>query len=183
MRRWAKARSWPMPTGRARRRSDVGWRRCRSRPTPATFMRGHSWRVGCAVLLFIGTGALAQAGDDLAVAVTNASEPTLCAEKDNVHLKLLSPDVRRFTIEAVHPAYMGTIVVDRYAPDFRNCDMSNDPVHKAEPRRITLYETNEWQLVGLAFPSYWRAAKVPVRVGERVETGLHLLQLWTRFQE
>ncbi|HKA71818.1 MAG TPA: hypothetical protein VKE26_08430 [Xanthobacteraceae bacterium] len=133
------------------------------------------------LLATIATGAYA--GDELAVEVVNASEPTLCAEKDNVHLKLGSPDVRRFTIEAVHPAYMGTIVVDRYAPDFRNCDMSNDPVHKAEPRRITLYETNEWQLVGLAFPSYWRAAKVPVRVGERVETGLHLLQLWTRFQE
>jgi len=127
--------------------------------------------------------ATAQAGDELAVEVTNASEPTLCAEKDNVHLRLASPDVRRFTIEAVHPAYTGTIVVDRYAPDFRNCDMSGDPAHKAEPRRVTLYETNEWQLVGLTFPSYWRPAKVPVRVGERVETGLHLLQLWTRFQE
>src|SRR5262249_29579496 len=42
---------------------------------------------------------------------------------------------------------------------------------------------NEWQLVGHAFASYWRPAKVPVRVGERVENGLHLLQLWTRFQE
>ena len=56
------------------------------------------------------------------VEVVNASEPTLCAEKDNVHLKLASQDVRRFAIEAVHPPYMGTIVVDRYAPDFRNCD-------------------------------------------------------------
>ena len=33
-------------------------------------------------------------------------------------------------IEARHPAYMGTIVVDRSAPDFRNCDMSKDPVHQ-----------------------------------------------------
>jgi len=135
-----------------------------------------------AILLLV-MAADAYAGDELAVEVVNASEPTLCAEKDNVHLKLASPDVRRFTIEAVHPAYMGTIVVDRYAPDFRNCDMSNDPAHKAEPRRVTLYETNEWQLVGHTFPSYWRPANVPVRVGERVETGLHLLQLWTRFQE
>ena len=133
------------------------------------------------LLATIATGA--HAGDELAVEVVNASEPTLCAEKDNVHLKLASPDVRRFTIEAMHPAYMGTIVVDRYAPDFRNCDMSNEPAYKAEPRRVTLYETNEWQLVGHTFPSYWRPANVPVRVGERVETGLHLLQLWTRFQE
>jgi hypothetical protein len=133
-------------------------------------------------LLFVAVN-LAHAADELSVDVVNASEPTLCAEKDNVYLKLLSADVRRFTLEAVHPAYAGTIVVDRYAPDFHNCDMAGDPAYKAEPRRVTLYETNEWQLVGHTFPSYWRPNKVPVRVGERVENGLHLLQLWTRFQE
>ena len=138
-----------------------------------------------ALLLALLAAALlrAQAADDLTVDVVNASEPTLCAEKDNVYVKLTSPDVRRFTIEAVHPAYAGTIVVDRYAPDFRNCDMSADPSHKAEPRRVTLHETNEWQLVGHSFASYWRPNTVPVRVGDRVEKGLHLLQLWTRFQE
>ena len=127
--------------------------------------------------------APSRAADELAVSVVNASEPTLCAEKDNVYLKLVSPAVRRFIVEAVHPAYMGTIVVDRYAPDFRNCDMSSDPAHKSEPRRVTLYETAEWQLVGHTFPSFWRPQHVPVRVGSRVETGLHLIQLWTRFQE
>jgi hypothetical protein len=121
--------------------------------------------------------------DDLAVDVVNASEPTLCAEKDNVYLKLVSGAARRFAVEAVHPAYMGTIVVDRYAPDFRNCDMSGDPAHTFEPRRVTIYETEQWQLVGLTFPSFWRPNRVPVRVGDRVENGLHLLQLWTRFQE
>ena len=65
------------------------------------------------------------AADELAVDVINASEPTLCAETDNVYLKLVSREVRRLMIEAVHPAYMGTIVVDRSAPDFRNCDMSS----------------------------------------------------------
>jgi hypothetical protein len=140
------------------------------------------WRIGCAILLLACT-SYARAGDDLAVEVVNASEPTLCAEKDNVHLKLTSPNVRRFTVEAMHPAYMGTIVVDRYAPDFRNCDMSGDPAFKAAPRRVTLHETNEWQLVGHTFASYWRPNTVPVRVGDRIETGLHLLQLWTRFQE
>jgi hypothetical protein len=119
----------------------------------------------------------------MVIEVVNESEPTLCAEKDNVYLKLIASDVRRFTIEAVHPAYVGTIVADRAAPDFRNCDMSRDPVHKAEPRRVTLYETLEWQLVGLTFPSFWRPSQIPVRVGNRVETGLHLLQVWMRFQE
>ena len=125
----------------------------------------------------------AQAQDALAVEVVNASEPTLCAEKDNVYLKLQSGDVRRFTIEAQHPAYVGTIVQDRWAPDFTNCDMSKDPSFKFEKRRLTIYETEEWQLVGLTFPSFWRPNQVPVRVGNRVETGFHLLQLWTRYQE
>jgi hypothetical protein len=138
---------------------------------------------GATLIAAVVFSAPARAADTLIVDVINGSEPTLCAESDNVYVRLHSGQVRRFTIEAVHPAYIGTIVVDRAAPDFRNCDMSADPAHKAEPRRVTLYETPEWQLVGLTFPSFWRAQPVPVRVGERVETGLHLLQLWTRFQE
>ena len=91
--------------------------------------------------------------------------------------------MRRFTIEATHPAYMGTIVKDRWAPDFTHCDMSNDPAFKFEKRRLTIYETEEWQFVGLTFPSFWRPNQIPVRVGNRTETGFHLLQLWTRYQE
>ncbi len=123
------------------------------------------------------------AAESVPVTVENASTPTLCAETDNVYLKLASSAVRRFTIEAVHPAYAGTIVADRTAPDFRHCDMSADPVHRADPRRVTLFETADLQLVGHTFPSFWRPAAVPVRVGARVETGLHLLQLFTKFKE
>src|SRR5581483_2666755 len=93
--------------------------------------------------------------------------------------KLASPQTRGFRITAVHPAYIGTIMVDRWAPDFTNCDMSNDPVFNFEKRRVTIYETENWWLVGLTFPSFWRPNQVPVRVGNRVETGFHLLQLWT----
>jgi hypothetical protein len=134
-------------------------------------------------LLLLATLGAAKAADDLAVEVVNASKPTLCAEEDNVYLKFESPQAKRFTIEAAHPAYIGTIVVDRWAPDFTHCDMSNDPSFKFEKRRLTIYETEEWQLVGLTFPSFWRPNQVPVRVGNRVETGFHLLQLWTRHQE
>jgi hypothetical protein len=127
--------------------------------------------------------ACALAASPLAVTVENASTPTLCAETDNIYLKLTSAAVRQFTIEATHPAYAGTIVADRTAPDFRNCDMSSDPVHRAEPRRVTIYETGDLQLIGHTFASFWRPAAVPVRVGARVETGLHLLQLFTKFKE
>ncbi|MEX2034839.1 MAG: hypothetical protein WEA28_06590 [Xanthobacteraceae bacterium] len=136
-----------------------------------------------ALLLLLAAPAGAQAADPLAVDVLNASEPTLCAEKDNVYLKLQSGAARRFKIEAAHPAYIGSIVVDRFAPDFTHCDMSSDPAFKFEKRRKTIYETEEWQLVGLTFESFWRPNQVPVRVGDRVESGFHLLQLWTRHQE
>jgi hypothetical protein len=130
-----------------------------------------------AVLLAAFDGTLAD--DKLAVEVINGSEPTLCAEKDNVYLKFQSGEARRFTIEAVHPAYAGTILVDRWAPDFTNCDMSSDPSFKFDKRRVTIYETEEMWLVGLTFENFWRPNQVPVRVGNRIETGFHLLQLWT----
>lgn len=144
-------------------------------------------RVRTAMLaaVLVCPATVVRAADDLAVDVINASEPTLCAETDNVYLKLVSPQVRRFTIEAAHPAYMGTIVVDRAAPDFGNCDMAAapGPAPSETPQRRTLFETPELQLVGLTIPNFWRSNKVPVRVGDRTDSGLQLLQLWTRHQE
>src|SRR5260370_21255856 len=61
--------------------------------------------------------------------------------------------------------------------------MAGDPVRRAEPRRVTIYETGDLQLIGPACTSFWRPNRVPVRVGARVETGLHLLQLFTKFKE
>jgi hypothetical protein len=145
--------------------------------------RDWMWRDAGIALAVLAAPCCAFAADPMAVEVVNASTPTLCTETDNVYLKLTSAAVRRFTIEATHPAYAGTIVADRTAPDFRNCDMSSDPVHRAEPRRVTIYETGDLQLIGYTFPSFWRPGTVPVRVGNRVESGLHLLQLFTKFRE
>jgi hypothetical protein len=145
-------------------------------------------RIGTATAAMLASAWLAATlgaakAEPIAVEVVNASVPTLCAETDNIYLKFLSATARAFTIEAEHPAYAGTIVADRSAADFRNCDASSDPVYRTEPRRVTLYETNELQLVGHTYPSFWRPASVPVRVGARVENGLHLLQLYTHYKE
>lgn len=133
--------------------------------------------------LWLAVLAPAAAQNELSVEVINDSTPTRCAEEDNVYIKLQAAEVRRFRIEARHPAYVGTIVTDRSAPDFTNCTMASSAAYKFERRRLTLYETEDWQLVGLTFPSFWRPNSVPVRVGQRTESGFHLLQLWTRFQE
>ncbi|MCS6779913.1 MAG: hypothetical protein NZ555_09440 [Geminicoccaceae bacterium] len=130
-------------------------------------------------------GAARAAADGPLVHILNRSEPTACAEKDNVTLELFSEEVRRFTVEAVHPAYIGTLDVDRWLPDLRNCEqvVSTAPVYSFHPARKTIFETVEWQLIGYVFAKFWRPSLVPFRVGETVHEGFHVLQLWTRFQE
>src|SRR5271155_2879667 len=139
--------------------------------------------VAAAMLAVPPLASATRAAQPIAVEVVNASKPTLCAENDNVYVQLFSAEVRRFTVVAEHPAYSGTIVADRSAPDFRHCDMAGDPAFKAEPRRVTLYETGDLQLIGYTFSSFWRPNAVPVRVGDRVESGLHLLQLFTKYRQ
>jgi hypothetical protein len=107
----------------------------------------------------------------------NASQPTLCAEEDNVYVKIVGTGISAFRIVAEHPPYIASVVKDSTAPDFTNCDMSNDPVFKFEPRTVTLYEDAHTRLVGHAFPTFWRPESVDFRVGDRVERGLHLVQL------
>ncbi len=120
------------------------------------------------------------AASDVAVEVRNESEPVLCAEKDNVTIKAISPEVRRFQIEAAHPAYIAGLVKDNWEADWTACDMTGDPVFAAPvpPRRVTFYESIEYWLVGYTFPTFWRPADTTFRVGDRVEKGLHLVQLW-----
>jgi len=115
-----------------------------------------------------------------AVEVTNASEPVLCAEKDNVTVNFASTEVRRFQIEAAHPAYIGTLHRDSYEADWTGCRAKGDPAPgpPQPPKRTTLYEQIDLWVVGLRFAEFWRPATATVRIGERVETGIHLLQVW-----
>jgi hypothetical protein len=113
--------------------------------------------------------------------VTNTSEPVLCAEKDNVTLNFTSPDVTAFRIEATHPAYLAGVQRDSFEADWTACDMSADPAVKSEvkaPVRRTIYEEPGLWVVGWTMPTYWRPSTATVRIGDRVERGLHLLQVW-----
>jgi hypothetical protein len=122
---------------------------------------------------------------ELAVEVTNASEPALCAEQDNVTLTFASPDVRRFRVEAIHPAYIDTLRADRFGPNFTDCphELSPATTELRPPRRVTFYEDAESWLTGFTFTNYWRPHDIPFRVGDRVEVGLHVVQLWVRRNE
>ncbi len=118
--------------------------------------------------------------DGLAVDVKNETEPVLCAEKDNVAISFANKDVRAFRIEAAHPVYLSDGLRTNFEADWTACDMSADPSYVApgQPRKVTLYEETELWVVGYAFPAFWRPSTATVRIGDRVETGLHLLQVW-----
>jgi hypothetical protein len=124
--------------------------------------------------------ARAQSPAAPAVEVTNASEPVLCAEKDNVTINLASKEVRGFRIEAAHPSYIGTIQRDSFEADWTGCTAPGDPKAGTPqpPQRTTLYEQIDFWVVGLTFADFWRPATATVRIDERIEKNIHLLQVW-----
>jgi hypothetical protein len=143
------------------------------------------WRsLALSMLLLTGGCAAISATTLTPVAIpvdfVNASRPTLCAEEDNVYVKLAGPDISAFRIRAEHPPYLADITTDLTAPDFTSCDMSNDPSFAFEPRTTILYQDESIRLVGHRFGSFWRPEVVDFKIGTRNEPGLHLVQLLRR---
>ena len=162
-------------------------RRCFGLPLTPSFspQAGRGGRAGRAaalgIMLVLSVApAFAQSPTPLAVEVTNASEPVLCAEKDNITINLASKDVRRFRIEAAHPSYIGTIQRDSFEADWTGCTGRDDPKPGVPqpPKRTTLYEQIDFWVVGLTFADFWRPSTATVRIGDRVVRNIHLLQVW-----
>jgi hypothetical protein len=134
--------------------------------------------------MWVGPCLAAETKKDVAVEVTGASEPVRCAEKDNVTINFASKDVRRFSIEATHPAYLGTLQRDSFDPDWTGCTAPGDPTPAPTaaqlPKRTTLYEEYDLWVVGQTYPSFWRPVTAGVRIGDRVARDIHLLQVWMR---
>lgn len=121
--------------------------------------------------------------DEIAVSARNLSTPDLCAEKDNIQIDFASAAVKTFRVQATHPAYIGMIVNDRYAPDFSSCSFYTDEKFGDIGQRVTLFETPDLQLVGYKLPTFWRPADTPVRVGDKTFQGISAFQLWIRYRE
>jgi len=153
-----------------------------------TFTDRRRFLLGGASLALVAPRALAepQPEEEFQVRVENNSTPELCAEKDNIELDFFATRLRRMQVQAVHPSYINMIGSDRYAPDWSSCDFSHDYSGFAEhTQRVTFWETPDLWLVGYRLPShaFWRPAAVPVRVGDRVENGFHLVQLWMNYRQ
>lgn len=119
------------------------------------------------------------------VEVVNATKATTCAEEDNVYVKLYGEGIRGMRIEALHPAYMDKVTVDSYAPDFSGCNFDGtshptDPKHKFMPKRVILWETADWLMVGNTYETFWRPDSVDFVVAGKVEKDIHLMQLYRK---
>ena len=134
-----------------------------------------------ALAAVVACGGPPAAAGEAAVEVINRSRPTLCAEEDNVQVELFSPAVRRFRLEATHPAYIAALQADRIAPDLTNCaDFPADPEYGLPAERVAIHEGQDWRLIGYRLAKFWRPRPVPLLVQGRVHRGLYLLQLWAR---
>jgi hypothetical protein len=125
--------------------------------------------------LQVGAGRAADSPDEAWVA--NLSEPTRCAEFDNVYYTLTNPKVGRFQIEVSAPVYLADLKTDSTEPDFTDCEaMKDDPKHRFTPRKLTLYEDADIRIVGHTYAEAWRPRGAEVVVGEMREHDLHLVQ-------
>lgn len=121
----------------------------------------------------------------VAVQVVNASKRTACAEEDNVYVKLLGQGVRTMRIEARHPSYMKELATDSYEPDFSNCNFDEnahptDPKYTFMPKRVILWESDDFLMVGNTHETFWRPNKVDVTVGSQLTREVHLVQLYLK---
>lgn len=146
-------------------------------------MKRFAIALACLLPLVAGAPARGQTKPDLAVEARNLSAPDICAEKDNIQIDFVSPLVRSFRVQAVHPVYIGGIGVDRYAPDFSSCSFATHKYFGEDGERVTLYETPALQVVAYRLPNFWRPARTPIRIGAKTFEGFHAVQLWVRHRE
>ena len=160
-------------------------------PMPPTFVPTIAMlRLPLCALLMAAAGATAPvvaAENRIPVEATNKSEPVACAEKDNVDLEFTSREVAGLRIQAAHPAYAGMLRAPHDLPDFSGCTAADDPKlptqaeqKKYTEERVTFWENSDFWLVGYRHSSFWRPANVPLKVGNRVEQGFDIVQLWAR---
>jgi hypothetical protein len=132
------------------------------------------------------------------VTVINATVPTKCAEEDNVYIKLQSPDVTKFTFDAVQPIYAAKVRFNRRAPDFTNCTFGPlvdaqkakaqvkapapvaAPPAPFKPASQVLYEDADIIINGIRYPDFWRKSPVPLTVAGIRQANWHLLQVFTK---
>lgn len=115
------------------------------------------------------------------VDLTNRSQPTRCAEEDNINMALgarRGPYRVAFTLAALHPPY--PIGPDNREPDFSNCP-PGPPVKVDQLETIPLLDDHVATVVhAIRDPNFYRPAGMTVRVGQRSESRVHCIRLVRR---
>lgn len=111
--------------------------------------------------------------------VINATRTTLCAEEDNVYVKLAGADLSGMRIEARQPPYISQLKIDDSKADFTDCHFkqSENPVYHFEPKQVVLWENERFLMLGNTYETFWRKDQVPVMVQGKVTEQIHLIQL------
>jgi hypothetical protein len=139
-------------------------------------------RLCAALVLGVALAGPAAAQEPDAAWVQNRSDPTTCAEFDNVYYTFANPKVRSFRIDVSAPVYLDDLKTDSTGPDFANCEaMKDDPKHRFTPKKLTLYEDADTRIVGHTYGESWRAHGAEVVIGDTDEDDLHLIQLFQKF--
>ena len=114
--------------------------------------------------------------------VTNATRTTQCAEEDNVYVKLSGEGLSGMRIEARQPPYISQLTVDDSKADFTDCNFkqSENPVYHFQPKKVVLWESERYVMLGNTYETFWRADQVPVVVEGRVTEQIHLIQLFLK---
>jgi hypothetical protein len=117
--------------------------------------------------------------------VVNASRVTGCAEEDNVYVKLFGRGLRALRVEARHPTYMKRVQADLYDPDFTDCNFDGnahptDPAYRFTPKRVILWESEQFLMVGNTYETFWRANTPEFVVDGKATPEIHLMQLYLK---
>jgi len=116
--------------------------------------------------------------DAAPIVARNGTVPTLCAEHDNISVGLAAPDSYRitsFSFAMSHPTYEWT--VDHTAPDFSNCQPTEEPVYDFTPATRGVPGTGAAGIVAVTEPQWWLPTGMTVIANDTAIEDVHYIAM------
>jgi hypothetical protein len=120
------------------------------------------------------------------IQLDNQSQPTLCAEEDNIKIYLTSPGITNFRVSAFDPGWWP--LDSNCPPDFTNCDPNDPNGYPFTPDEKQLYDDTVWWIRAFREAEWWlpqgMTATGPLGTledSQRIEIGKQLGSGWPSF--